>query len=206
MRRIDFFKGLVTVAATSVTILAIGVPCRADIIPSEPAKVVATSDSQSSQPSNPPRPAIGFDIGEYLPTDAVVKNRFGAQWFTIGLGEGQIPADETKGQVRDSSPTFSPTPKATTARFLIPLGIEYELGLGTGAIAPYVGVGGEVIASVVQSATDSVKSQLRGTFGGSVYAGLNLNHNANVEVRYRGMEKIAGYDFNGGEATIGLRF
>jgi len=205
MRTIEVIKGIAAVAIVSGALMAFCGPTRADLMPTAPQTVTTTTDSQSTQSPNPPRPKVGFDIGEYLPLDKVVQNRFGSQWFEIGLGEGQIPSDETKGVIRFELDLLT-NARGDNRAILIPLGVEYEVGLGTGSITPYVGVGAEIVPSVIQAAQDHVKSQLRAEPGASAYAGLNFNHDAQLEIRYRAMENTAGYDFNGAEATLGIRF
>jgi hypothetical protein len=193
-----------TTVLLSAGLLSAGKSVRADLIPSEPEKVVTSSSNGSSQ-ANPPQPPVGFDIGEYLPTDAVVRNRFYGQWFTIGLGEGLIPAVPKKGMVRLQLDVLANT-RGNNRAILVPLGIAYEMGLGTGSTVPYAGVSADLMSTVIQSSTDNVRDAYRAGVAGSVFGGVNFSHDISLELRYREIQKIAGYNFSGLEATAGMRF
>lgn len=162
--------------------------------------------SSSEATSRPPQPKVGFDIGWYFPTDSVVQNRFGADWFSIGVGVGGVPTVTGKRGEFRLDLDVEANAKGNNRAILIPLGLQFETGLSTGGTVPYVGVSADFVSSVIQSQTDNVKSEYRPTAGGSAFAGLNFHDDANIEARYRWMPLIAGYNLNGAEVLAGVRF
>lgn len=167
--------------------------------------VAAPTNARSNAPQPQSRTKVGFDLGWYFPTDAVVENRFGSDWFTIGVGAGTLGAI-TKQTRFVVDLDVEADQKGDNRAILIPLGLEMETGLSNGRTVPYVGVSGDFISTVIQSPQDNVKSAYRAGIGASAFAGLNFQDNVNIEARYRVMDKIAGYNLDGAEVTAGVRF
>jgi hypothetical protein len=176
------------------------VPAAAPAAPAPPA------EPEAQPRKSAPRFTFGPDLGLYLPTKNLVKDRFGDNWFSLGIGFGQYETAPMAGRIGFNLSFFTNKHNSNTA-FLIPIGVQYRKGLTQGKSAtPYVGAEGDLVISDIHSATDNVKWGVRTSAGASAFAGVDFGTSARLEVQYRGFTDIAGYDFSGTNLVAGFRF
>lgn len=160
-------------------------------------------------------PYLGLNVGTFVPSNALARNRFGDNWqtFSPGLGPVLPPLQPTR------FPDFSlATHKHTTGgfnnkAFLVFLGVQQQWPLFTlsedatrlPAFLPYFGAGAGTTYANLRSEADRVKGSSFGV-SGSAYVGTAIGLNAFIEARYRLLSPIQGFNLSGTQISIGLRF
>jgi hypothetical protein len=169
-----------------------------------PAAQPAPPPADERQAAPRPRFTFGPDIGLYLPTKNLVRDRFGNSWFSLGLGFGQYEVAPVSGKIGFNINFLTNKHNSNTV-YLIPIGVQYRKGLTQGQSAtPYVGAEADVVVSDLHSATDNVKWGVRTSGAGSLFGGIDFGKNARFEVQYIGFSDIAGYNFSGTNLVAGF--
>lgn len=150
---------------------------------------------------------IGPTVGLFLPTDGKTRDRFGSDWFSIGLGIGPVSGVTDKGQVGFDFNLLYQSRGGNHA-LVVPLGVGYRVALTkdtTAKTVPYAGVTADYYIINVKSDQDNVNGTY-GAGGGSLVLGANFGNSANLEARYQFASKVKGFDFSGLNLTAGYRF
>lgn len=168
-----------------------------------PAREQLTDNSQ--KPSH--RFRIGPTVGLFLPTDGKTRDRFGSDWFSVGIGIGPVSGVTSSGQVGFDFNLLYQQNHGNHA-LVVPLGIGYRVALTkdtTAKTVPYAGITADWYLINIKSDPDNI-SGTYGAGGGSLSLGVNFASNANLEARYQFASKVKGFDFSGLNLTAGYRF
>ncbi|MDR3709110.1 MAG: hypothetical protein P4L33_12485 [Capsulimonadaceae bacterium] len=178
-------------------------PSQEIVVPAAPAPATETPVVRSSGSR---RLRVGPELGLFVPTRNLVRNRFGTNWFSFGVGLGQYTTAPETGQWTFDISLLS-NASGGNAAYLLPLGAEYRLGLAANRSAvPYVAAEGDYVPSDVRSQTDNVNWGIRSAWGGALLAGIDFGSDARIEAGYRWISDIIGYNFSGAVISAGFRF
>lgn len=183
-----------------------------------PSQEIVVQQPSTATPAEQPAPTsvyrsgsrrlrVGPELGLFIPTTNLVRNRFGNDWFSVGIGLGQYAAAPVTGQWSFDIGLISNT-SGSNAAYLLPLGPEYRIGLTRGrSVTPYLAAEGDIVPTDIRSETDNVPYGIRTSWGGGAFGGLDFGNGiARIEGGYRWFTQVAGYTFSGAEVSLGLRF
>jgi len=149
---------------------------------------------------------IGPELGVFVPTKNLVKSRFGADWYSLGVGFGQYNLAPVSGQTILDISLLSNSSGGNSA-YLLPIGAEYRRGLTEDtSFTPYVAGELDLVPTYVRSVTDNVAGSIRTGAGSGIFGGVDVGRGLRFETGYRWFTPVAGYDFSGASASIGFRF
>lgn len=169
------------------------------------------------KPRRDTRLYIGPQIGVFLPTAGLTRDRFGSDWTNVGFGLGPVEPPRERGVLNldftfltSRSKVFSSGGQSLRSRALvIPVGVEYRRGIGADGAPgprPYVGASlGGVVANL-ESRIDGISSTWRGAVAGSIFTGVVFSRHGYLEAHYYVMDRILGFDFSGLNLAAGYRF
>lgn len=158
-----------------------------------------TTVQECNECSSTQTTALVISAGIFFPASARVRDRFGNSWFGFGLSIGNGENCPSRPMVT-SDIGFTSRASGSNYVYLLPVGLSYlaPLSSGTqGSVAPFAGVGADLVFSDIRSIPDQVSSNIR--VGGelSLIAGIALFRNWQLEARYNFVSPIAGFDFSG---------
>lgn len=173
----------------------------------------------SNAPPPPPPPeqhhhrlAIGINAGVFVPTSNKVRNRFGNNWWSVGIGIGAIPKETGHGAWDLDLRTQYQSNSDDRHVFVGNLGLEYRRrfdtspGGGDGQYVPYYGASADAVFLDVSSPEDNVQSNINVVPGGSVFIGSNIGQQEFVQLGYDAVSEYKSFNFSGAELVAGVRF
>lgn len=174
-------------------------------------------DNGSEEPKVSRKLYIGPQVGVYLPTDRLARQRFGDQWTNVGLGLGPIVAPSDQGETTYDLTFISSRTRiqGTNNRvfqqsiLVVPVNILYRKGFGAAegnGVRGYWGGSVGAIVTQMESQFDDIKSGWRSGWGGSAFVGVVLSKQAYAEARYFQSTKIKAFDLSGLNLSVGVRF
>jgi len=165
-----------------------------------------SSGTDTQQPILFTHLTIGPEFGLYIPASGKASNRFGSQWWSIGLGFGQIGSPSTKGTF---SPDLSLIARYSSSNhvYIVPAGVQYRVSLSDSTqFRPYAGVSADFLFADVLSPVDNIHSGIKTRGAGSVFVGAKISPNGYVEARYISASHVDGMDLSGLRLSAGIRF
>ena len=115
-----------------------------------------------------------------------------------GPPSGGVPSGGASGAPPTSN---GPTPPGSLPPGFPPGGFP----TGGPPIAPYYGVGANLVYASIKSPQEGINSSGFGV-GGSVFAGVVLRRRFSLEARVRATTSVKGYNFSRAGLTLGVRF
>lgn len=160
-------------------------------------------------------PMFGLNVGSYIPTSSLARNRFGDNWLAFSPGFGPVLPRPVAGLQPDLS--FATQKRQTgllnNRAFLALVGVQYQWPLfriteettKLPLFLPYAGVGAGAAYATLRSEGDGVNGS---SLGGNVnaYVGTSIGLNGFVEARYRALSRLRSFDLSGAELSLGIRF
>jgi hypothetical protein len=152
-------------------------------------------------------PLIGVDGGLYMPTSSKTRDRLGSTWTSFGLGIGGVGSARRQGALNLDFQVLYNQHNGNSA-LIIPIGVEYRKGFAQpGQSAdPYVSVGIDADITDFGSHQDNIDQKVRVTEGAYAALGITFSQRAFLDVRYRAISSVKGFDLSGTELSAGIRF
>jgi hypothetical protein len=174
--------------------------------PAQPREVLVKTQPEGPKKREKSRLRIGPELELFMPSSAKTRDRFGNNWFGLGVGFGSVHQEGLLGTWSAEFYLMQNSHHGNKA-YVAPLGVAYRRALvdrqGT---RPYVGASVDLILADFVSRTDGIPWGLRAGGGGSVLAGATFGKKGFVEARYLATSSIKGLNFSGLDLTGGVRF
>ena len=220
-------KAILWVPLPVAMLLAIACPVTAQ---ETKADTTVSQPSTSADKTEKPRKThwydhllLGPDVGVYIPSNALTRNRFGSTWFDIGPGFGSVDIARDNGRF---SPDIHILGKANgwNSALFVMLGAEYRKALLPNrtqpdekkpgkskpvplpAWIPYAGGSLDLMVGDLISDQDNIGSGIRNGAAASAFIGITYKNRGYVEARYIGTTTVKGFDLSGWSLSAGIRF
>lgn len=198
------------VICTSLILAA--APCFAQNTPPSTEIPLVTQTSQSATPAAASdnaamrrwraAPAVAL----YLPSSTTVRNQFGNEWVSLGIGIGRYYSTPARGTFNVDLTVLSSV-DGSNSTLLVPVGVRYRKALNRNRrVRPYFAAAADVVPSAIQDIPNNVQYGLRTGYGCGLFTGMDLGRTCRIEAGYRWFTSIASYNFSGASCSLGLRF
>lgn len=209
-----FVLGVVAVSSQNAMAQTTNTPPALSATPAPPAdSTPSNSSSSTSEQSTPPSSShkweikIGPEVGVFFPTSGKTADRFGSEWWALGIGIGSLQ-DATEHGNFSLDLTVVSRYGSDSHIFVAPVGLQYIKAIGptTNSSVPYAGLSGDLVFVDIRSLPDNVHSGFHETGGASAFVGTTLGKKAYIEARYLWNGSVEGFDTSGLNLTAGARF
>lgn len=172
-------------------------------VPEQPAAPAPTPEHHSSRSI----PLLGVDGGLYMPTSSKTRDRLGSTWTSFGLGIGGVGAANRKGALNLDFQILYNSHNGNSA-LIVPIGLEYRKGFARPgqSVVPYACLGVDADINDFGSHQDNIDQVVRVAGGGTAAIGVTFSRNAFLDLRYRAISSVKGFDLSGTELSAGIRF